>query len=263
MITIDNEKCIGCGKCSKDCIALAIQVIDGTAVPPTNCLLCGHCVAICPTGAVSIPDYEMEDVIEYNPDTFSLSPENLLNTIKFRRSIRDYKSLPIEEEKRNLILQAGRYTATAKNNQDCLFVFVQDELNTLKKYVWDYIDSVEAKGAKQIPKELLPFVSFNRRRKKNPADDFLFRNAPAVLFITSDWPLDAGLAAQNMELMAAASGLGALYNGYLARIADENEGLKDWLGISGKTIKACMLLGYPNVKYERTAPRQKAHVILK
>lgn len=205
----------------------------------------------------------MQDVIEYTPDTFSLSPENLLNSIKFRRSIRNYKERPIEDEKRDLILQAGRYTATAKNNQDCHFIFVQNELETLKKYVWDSIDSIEAKGARQIPQEFLPFVSFNRRRKKNPADDFLFRNAPAVLFITSDWPLDAGLAAQNMELMAVASGLGALYNGYLARIANENEALKDWLGIPGKTIKACMLLGYPNVKYERTAPRKEANIILK
>lgn len=205
----------------------------------------------------------MQDIIEYTPDTFSLSPENLLNSIKFRRSIRNYKERPIEDEKRDLILQAGRYTATAKNNQDCHFIFVQNELETLKKYVWDSIDSIEAKGARQIPQEFLPFVSFNRRRKKNPADDFLFRNAPAVLFITSDWPLDAGLAAQNMELMAVASGLGALYNGFLARIVNENEALKDWLDISGKTIKACMLLGYPNVRYERTAPRKEANIILK
>lgn len=263
MITINHEKCIGCGKCAKDCIALAIKIIDGIAVPKADCLLCGHCVAICPANAVSIPDYEMKDIVEYNPDTFSLSPENLLNAIKFRRSVRDYKPLPIEDEKRDLLLQAGRYTATAKNNQDCHFVFVQDELDTLKKYIWDSIDSMESEGAKQIPKEFLPFVSFNRRRKKNPADDFLFRNAPAVLFITSDWPLDAGLAAQNIELMAVASGLGALYNGYLAGIADKNEALKDWLGISGKTIKACMLLGYPNVRYERTAPRKKANIILR
>ena len=37
-----------------------------------------------------------------------------------------------------------------------------------------------------------------------------------MAYITSDWPFDAGLAAQNMELMAVALRLGALYNGYLA-----------------------------------------------
>ena len=87
--------------------------------------------------------------------------------------------------------------------------------------------------------------------------------APVVLFVTSDWPVDAGLAAQNIETMANALGMGALYNGFLARIADANEDLKKWLGIEGKTIKACLLLGYPDRKYARTAPRKEGNVILK
>ena len=66
-------------------------------------------------------------------------------------------------------------------------------------------------------------------------DDYLFRNAPVVLYITSDWPLDAGLAAQNIETMAVSMGMGALYNGYLARITDCNMEAKKWLGIGGKT----------------------------
>ena len=122
---------------------------------------------------------------------------------------------------------------------------------------------MEEKEGRNIARELLPYVVFNRRRKKNPQDDYLFRNAPAALFITSDWPLDAGLAAQNIENMAASLGMGALYNGYLARIADANDTLKQWLEIEGKTIKACMLLGYPDRTYMRTAPRKKANVIWK
>ena len=110
---------------------------------------------------------------------------------------------------------------------------------------------------------MLPYLSFNQRRKADCNDDYLFRNAPVVAYITSVWPLDAGLAAQNMELMAVSLGLGVLYNGYLARITNANENLKNWLGIKGKTIKACMLLGYPNVFYERTAPRKEANVIWK
>ena len=69
-----------------------------------------------------------------------------------------------------------------------------------------------------------------------------------------------GLWTQNM---AASLGMGALYNGYLARIADANDTLKQWLEIEGKTIKACMLLGYPDRTYMRTAPRKKANVIWK
>ena len=122
---------------------------------------------------------------------------------------------------------------------------------------------MEEGNHREIPRELLPYISFNRQRKANPKDDYLFRNAPAVLYITSDWPLDAGLAAQNIELMAVSQGLGALYNGFLARISDENKELKKWLGIEGKAIKACMLLGYPKIFYKRSAPRKPANVIWK
>ena len=161
------------------------------------------------------------------------------------------------------LLQAGRYTATAKNNQDCCFIFVQQELDVLKEKVWTYIDNIKASKGEKLSRDILPYIAFNRRRKVNPADDYLFRNAPVVLFITSDWPLDAGLAAQNIETMAVSLGMGALYNGFLARIADVNDELKNWLGIQGKTIKACLLLGYPNRSYKRTAPRKKANVIWK
>ena len=263
MIKVDEAKCIGCGKCVGDCVAQQIYLKDRKAAVKGDCFLCGHCVAICPSRAVSIPEYDMEDVEDYDKDTFTLNPQAVLHSLKFRRSVRDYKNISVEQEKLNLLLQAGRYTATAKNNQDCHFIFVQNELDSLKKHVWDYIEEATSQKSVQIPKELLPYVSFLRRRKADPDDDFLFRNAPALLFITSDWPLDAGLAAQNIEMMAVSLGLGCLYNGYLSRISDANDNLKSWLGIEGKTIKACMLLGYPNVSYERTAPRKEAHVIWK
>lgn len=263
MIKIDQETCTGCGRCAADCLAFNIEVKEKKAVVKKECFQCGHCVAICPVGAVSIPEYEMADVEEYDAESFRINPEQVLHSIKFRRSIRNYRPDKVEKESLEKILQAGRYTATAKNNQGCCFVFVQEELERLKSMVWDFIDDMEKTEGGKAAGELLPYVSFNRRRKADPADDYLFRNAPVVLFITSEWPLDAGLAAQNIETMAVSLGMGALYNGYLARIADVNEKLKSWLGIEGKTIKACMLLGYPDRSYARTAPRREANVIWK
>lgn len=263
MVQINKELCIGCGKCVKDCPVSCISITDHKASASGDCMNCGHCAALCPKEAVSIPGYDMDDVEIYDKTTFSLEADTLLRAIKFRRSIRDYKPLPIEKEKLQKVLQAGRYTATAKNNQDCHFIFVQKELVALKQQVWDFIDDYAASHSDNASADMLPYLSFNQRRKADCKDDYLFRNAPVVAYITSDWPLDAGLAAQNMELMAVALGLGALYNGYLARITNANEKLKDWLGIKGKTIKACMLLGYPNVSYERTAPRKEANVIWK
>ncbi len=262
MIKINAERCIGCGKCAEDCLALNIEV-GKTASVRGACIQCGHCVAVCPTGAVAIPEYDMDDVEEYHEEDFCPDPEQVLRSIKFRRSIRSYKEQKVSKHVLELLVQAGRYTATAKNSQSNGFIFVQQELEVLKELVWNYIDEIEKNGVQKTDRELLPYIAFNHRRKADPKDDFLFRNAPVVLFITSDYVLDAGLAAQNMETMAVSMGMGVLYNGYLARIAEANEELKRWLGIENKTIRACMLAGYPDRSYVRTAPRKPADVIWK
>ena len=263
MIIIDREKCIGCGLCAADCPAEKLEVENGKAVYTPECIQCGHCVAVCPRAAVSIPEYDMADVEEYDPEGFRLKPEQVLHAIKFRRSIRSYKPQKLPRTDMELLVQAGRYTATAKNCQGNGFIFVQDQLEQLKSMVWDYIENIKVQEGKKVSRDLLPYLSFNKRRKEDPADEFLFRNAPALLFITSDRPLDAGLAAQNIETLAVSMDMGVLYNGYLARIANADPALKEWLGIEDETIQVCMLLGYPDRHYVRTAPRKEARVIWK
>lgn len=263
MIRIDEEKCIGCGKCAEDCIAYNLIIEHNKARSKKECFLCGHCVAVCPVNAVSVEEYDMQEVKEYEKEKFELDGEILLNAVKFRRSIRNYKQQEVEREKLEKLVEIGRYTATAKNNQDTHFVLVQKDVKELKEKVWDYIEQIVPEKKTETPKELIPYASFLRRRKANPEDDYLFRNAPVVVFITSDWILDPGMAAQNMELMAVSLGLGTLYNGFLARIVDQSEEIKSWLGIEGKQVKGCMLAGYPNVAYKRTVPRKAANVIWK
>lgn len=262
MVVIDEKKCIGCGLCAADCIAQNI-VIEEKAHIKKECFQCGHCVAVCPKGAVSIPEYDMADVEEYNAESFTLQSEAVLHSIKFRRSIRNYKPEAVPEDVLRMLAEAGRYTATAKNSQSNGFVFVQKEMGELKDRVWQFIDDIAHKDIREIDKAFLPYLVFNQRRKKDATDDYLFRNAPVVLYVVSDSALDAGLAAQNMEMMGVSLGLGMLYNGYLARVSDANAELKEWLGIADRKICACMLLGYPAVHYARTAPRKPAEIIWK
>ncbi len=258
MISINQELCIGCGLCAEDCVGKHISIENGKAKMEKECIQCGHCVAICPKAAVTIPEYDMADVEEID-SSLVLDPKVVLQAIKSRRSVRKYKEKKISKEDLEILAKAGQYTATAKNTQNCRFVFVQDQIEELKQQVWDYIeqqDPVKDPGMKV-------YASFNRRRKANPADDFLFRDAPVVVYIATDNPWDAGMAAQNIEMMAVSMGMGVLYNGFLARITDDNEAVKAWMGIEGNSIKACMLLGYPERKYVRTAPRERGNVIWK
>ena len=98
MVIINEEKCIGCGLCAKDCPASRIRIQAGKAVWSGECIQCGHCVAVCPGKAVSIPEYDMDDVEEYDPETFKVQPENFLHAVKFRRSVRNFQDRKLEKK---------------------------------------------------------------------------------------------------------------------------------------------------------------------
>ena len=263
MVTIDRELCIGCGACVKDCPGHAIEIKEEKAEAVRPCIQCGHCVAICPVRAVAIPEYDMEDVEEYEPDTFRISPENYLHAVKFRRSIRNFKEKPLEKEKLDRILSAGRYTATAKNAQACTFVVVQERLEEFKKLFWEELPEILENLKEHAPAYVSPYRYFYHLWKRNPKDDTFFFNSPCFLMIAAENPLDGGLAAANMENQAVAEGAGVLYSGYLAGALSASPRLREWLGTGEKRIACCMLAGYPAVSYRRTAPRRQADVIWK
>ena len=62
IITIDEEKCNGCGLCIPNCPEGALQVIDGKArlVSDLFCDGLGACVGYCPEGAITLVELEAE-----------------------------------------------------------------------------------------------------------------------------------------------------------------------------------------------------------
>lgn len=263
MIRIDKELCIGCGACIKDCPGNALKLEEQKAVSVRECIQCGHCVAICPVKAVSIPEYDMDEVEEYDKNTFSISPEHFLHAIKFRRSIRNFRTEPLSRETLTDILNAGRYTATAKNMQDCRFILVQEHLEELKELIWQELPQILSRLEEKNSPYFRPFRYFYKLYQHDPSVNQFFFNCTAFLVISSLNPLDGGLAAANMENMAVAKGAGVLYSGYLQNLLKESPRLQKWLGIEDREISCCMLLGYPAVSYKRTAPRKKADIIWK
>ena len=271
MIKIDQEKCIGCGACVEDCFTRDIVIEDDKAKSLNQtCIKCGHCIAICPVNAVSISDYDMSEVKEYEAASFDIEPEKLLNFIKFRRSVRQFKDQPIEKEKLEAIIEAGRFTPTGGNRQPVSFVVVQDELSELTGLALESLNDL-GKQLLTDKENTPPLIAYYAKRwlqmyegyqanPEKPTD--LFFNAQAVTIVISESPIDGGLAATSMELMTHAQGLGMFYSGFFVRAAANSEKLRRFLGIKDNTkqVIACQVVGYPKVTYQRTVPRKKPEV---
>lgn len=260
-VHIDADRCIGCGECVDDCFPGVLRLEDGVAVVGGPCLECGHCVAVCPTEAASIPAYGMEDV-ESIDRTPALNSDQLLHAVKSRRSIRSYTGEALDDAVIDDMVQAARYTPTARNRQCTKIVVVKKGLAEFKQVLWDELPRV----AERLAHERSPYARlFDRMHEayRKTGEDRLFFDAPTFLLVVTDNPWDGGLAAANMELAAVAHGAGVLHSGFLKRIVSGNAVLESWLGIEGEEISCCMLAGYPAVAYRRTAPRKPASVILR
>lgn len=266
MVIIDKDKCIGCGACYRDCFGFALRMEDGKAIVKKNCFLCGHCVAVCPADAVSITDMPA-DMIAYNPETFDLPAENVLNAIKFRRSIRDYQDRKVEKDKILRLLEAGRFTATGSNAQDVSYIVVQENLEALKPLVYEGLnhaaDLLLAQGEGGNYGRFWKRTYEKYTSDPRPENDDVFFNAPMLLVLTSYAPINAALAAANIEMLANAEGLGCLYSGFIQQAIRHNPEAMQWLEIGNKDVSVCMLIGYPRVTYRRTAPRRPLQAMWK
>lgn len=270
MFKVDREKCIACRQCIQDCPTRVISLKDGKAdINNEGCIKCAHCVAVCPVDAVSTDDYNMSEVKPYNKETFTVEAENLLNFIKFRRSVRRFKNIPVEKEKLKQIIEAGRFTQTSTNSQDVSYTVVTDKLHELRELAYE---SLKKKG-EAILANLTPetehlkryanmwIYSYNAYKQDPVANDKLFFNAPLVIMVTSPTPLNGGLASSNMELMTDALGLGTFFSGFLTHAAQGDKEILDLLGLKeSRHIISCLVIGYPDVRYHRTVPRQDATV---
>jgi nitroreductase/NAD-dependent dihydropyrimidine dehydrogenase PreA subunit len=260
MILVDKSRCVGCGACEADCLARAIRIREGKAEIIKECFHCGHCVAVCPAGAVRIEGdgYEMSDVIPFEPQTCRIPPEIMLNTIKCRRSIRQFRQKPVEKEIAEQILEAGRFSPTGSNSQNVSYLVFRDQMEDLRALAMEEfrkLEGDEAAFARVFP----PPMSLSRVNFSD--DDFLFKGAPSVILTVSPNPVNATIASADMELMAVSLGLGVVYIGFFVMLAAENRRIREFLGLrEEEKIVTCLSLGYPDVSYCRSVPRKKAQV---
>ncbi len=239
-ITIDSEKCSGCGLCAKDCVGLDIKIQGGKATAEgVSCIRCGHCEAICPNNAVKVCGYE--NSAENFAEQTRLDPQELLSAIKTRRSIRQFTDEPVSQEITDLIIEAGRLAPTGSNAQKTTYIVLQEKKAECEAVAVKMFRKLPVLGAKVD-------------------ENFFFKKAPLVIQIFGKDKVSASLAAQNMAFMAEACGLGVLFSGFFTACVRMSRKIRRIMGLKKEEPVITLVIGHPAVKYKRTANRNEAVV---
>ncbi len=253
-IRINQEKCIGCQMCIKDCPNHAIRLENGKANMYMNtCMECGHCYAICPKQAITMVGYDETEVIPTDTNN-RIDSDILLNAIKSRRSIRQFHNKPVEKEKLEKIIEAGRFTPTGTNRQHNRYIIMEnpsDKIEPLAIQTFQRLINIAKKLDKVIK---LPF----NQETLNVQRGFFFHEAPIVIFVISDDEVDAALASTNMATMAETQGLGLFFVGLFVTATKWNKTIQKRLKLKGKEkLVTAIAIGYPSIQYQRSVPRKK------
>jgi len=263
---IDEERCTQCGLCAIDCPAQCI-VMEGSnypSIPEENmCIRCQHCLAVCPTGALSILDADPDHSLDIN-GAFP-SAESMEALIKGRRSTRRYKQQNLERETIEKLLKTAWHAPTATNAQGVLFTATLNKKATraLGKKIYAKLEIMLA-DLEPVEEEnlALKYMRMAHGAYCEYGMDIILRGAPHLLIAsapkTAPKPLeDCAIALTSFEMMAQSMGLGTLWDGMLTwALTDFFPELAEELGVpADHQIGYCMVFGQPAVKYHRTVQR--------
>lgn len=255
LITVDTSACKRDGMCSEVCPTGCIETdAEGfpKEAPDASCIACGHCVAVCPHGALA---NSMVVAGAYRPVPKKLpSGEAVQGLLLSRRSVRAYKDRPVAAETLVDLLETARFAPTASNSQKVYWIACADPAKTR---------AVASLGAEWLrgSKYLNKLVDM-----WDQGQDVVMREAPAFAAAYSPvdyaWgAVDCSIALSYLELAAAAEGLGTCWAGLLTRAAQDHAPLAALLGIPAEhVVHGGLMLGYPKYRYRLIPPRNEARV---
>jgi Ferredoxin len=264
--TINRELCIQCGACIDDCPFHVIEMApDYPSLNPTrehHCIRCQHCLAVCPTGALSILNRRPEDSLPLLPQNLP-STAQMTTLIKGRRSIRRFLPEPLAPEVINAMIAIAANAPTGKNNRKCLFTVIDDpaSMETFR------LETMAGLRRAVVEKRLGEQLGYFRHVVSawDQGKDIIFRKAPHLLMVSAPSDIatpdaDIVITMSYFELLAASMGIGTLWNAMIRwALSAIDIDLYRRLGIPDDHVKGYTLLfGRPAVQYCRTVQRDEA-----
>ena len=265
LLIVDEYKCKQDGFCVRDCPRAIIRLKDKESYPQLMpgseplCLVCGHCVAVCPHGALSHKMVPIEDCPPIQKELF-VNNAQVVQFLRSRRSIRLFEDQPVEKEKIQNLIEIARHAPTASNTQLVEWLVFNDR-NTIKAFAQMAADWARDLLAKDPQAAKLPYIP-TIVAAWDAGYDAVLRNAPAMVVASApredrNGMVNLTLALSYLELAASSMGLGACWAGLLQGALLGWPPLQKAIGLpEGHKHHYPMMLGYPKAKYFRL-PRRK------
>lgn len=163
-----------------------------------------------------------------------------------------------------MLLSAARACPTAKNLQGTRYISVTKAIPALLDAAMDalgYVGAMQLKTATDSGelRRARNFIAWQQTRKEDKTFDPLFFHAPQLLMFVSDKAdaRDSAAAAAYAELMAAGIGPWLPLQRLFHRCCAGSKDIQTILSLKdNEQVVRCLVLGHPDVKFRRTAPRK-------
>ncbi|MEA1958452.1 MAG: nitroreductase family protein [Chloroflexota bacterium] len=270
LFTVDSDKCNLCGLCAADCPGFVIAMGGADGLPRMGdggegrCIKCGHCVAICPTGAFSHEITPVDECIEIDRGLLPF-PESAEHFMKSRRSVRVFKEEPLEHRTLEKLIDIARYAPSGHNSQPVCWTVVTggERLKELGDLVAEWMRA----AVKENP-------ALNDTMKLGTVADVWFMGVDILMhgaphLVVAHAPRRLGplgyegciIALAYLELAAHSLGAGACWAGFFETAAVKSEALQRALGLpEGHRPYGAMVLGRPKNEYSRIPLRDKPSI---
>ena len=269
LFTVDPEKCKRDGICVSECPVRVIEIKGEKGVPQPiegaeeYCINCGHCVAVCPHGALALNTMKPEQCApvrrRYLPDF-----DRVDHFLRCRRSIRTYKEEPVDRETLTKLVETARYAPSGHNLQPVHWLVIErkEDVHRLGGIIVDWLRLMIQKQP-QIAESL----HFDRvvSAWENGLDRIL-RGAPHLIVAHGSPAVRLAqsaciIALSYLELAAFAAGLGACWAGYFTTAASSYEPLRKILALpDGHQTFGAMMVGHAKYAYHRVPLRNKPNI---
>lgn len=279
LITINPELCKKEGFCTRICQKVFSQEVRGSVPIVTHeefCNSCGHCVMICPAGAITQADSPPERL---HPVLRHLIPpyEQVRELVAARRSTRTFQQKDVEREVIEKVIEGARFAPSAKNTQSTQLIVIQDRSilhtiaattatwlgNTAKKLknpVWRRLYLLRGAGnAREMTRWIGQFELIAEKMREHR--DLVLFDAPVLLLFYADSrvsfaEVNASLALQNSTIVASSLGLGSFFTGYVVAACSHNRAMRQLLELpKNNKIYGGLAIGYPEIQFPQWIER--------